>query len=101
MGISQGVAGAAVVPQEMVAKLVNFLRLSWPELHDIWGNPNVSRWDPGSLQGGGSRCSGSEEAGPDVNQLWLQVSEAGLAETRVNDDKPNLDSGDLSWHREE
>ena len=30
-----------------------------------------------------------------MNQLWLQVSEAGLAETRVNDDKPDLDSGDL------
>ena len=33
-GISQGVAGATVVPREVVAKLVNFLRLSWTELHD-------------------------------------------------------------------
>lgn len=46
-GISQGMAGAAVVPQEMVAKLVNFLRLSWPELHDLWGN----RMFPAGIQG--------------------------------------------------
>lgn len=34
-GTLQGVAGATMVPREMVAKLVNFLRLSWLELHDL------------------------------------------------------------------
>lgn len=54
----QGVAGATMVPREMVAKLVNFLRLSWPELHDLWGNPMFppGRRGPESLQGRGSGC---------------------------------------------
>lgn len=43
-GTLQGMAGATMVPWEMVAKLVNFLRLSWLELHDLWGNPDVSHW---------------------------------------------------------
>ena len=62
-----------------------------------WGRQRAEPAPPPNAfgEGGGSRCSGSEEAGPGVNQLWIQVSEAGLAETRVNDDKLDLDSGDL------